>query len=188
MKKNLLTECNKQFIACKKENKLKEEIKVSSFTKFTKFFTKPLTENKYEDYETASWYKRFASFFLDTVVVVPIYLLFIFIIDKLEMKDLNEAFIQSSFSLFFFIYLIYFWIVFKGQTIGQFIMKTKIVSDKNEDLSIIQNLARLMGYIASNIVLGIVFLTIFITKDKKCLHDMTSKAKVVDLNKIRVNF
>jgi len=104
------------------------------------------------------------------------------------MKDLNEAFIQSSFSLFFFIYLIYFWIVFKGQTIGQFIMKTKIVSDKNEDCKVTGQIAACSPYIASNIVLGIGFLTIFVTKDKKCLHDMTSKAKVVDLNKIRVNF
>ena len=83
-------------LALNKENKVKEEIKVSSFTKLTKIFTDPLTENKYEDYEAASWYKRFASFFLDTIVVVPIYLLFIFIIEKFEMKDLNEAFMISS--------------------------------------------------------------------------------------------
>lgn len=168
-----------------KKNKEKNvnEVKVSKIDNFVDIFTKPITNEKYEGYDNATWYKRFASFFLDTTIIVPCYLLLIFLIDKFELKEVNELFIQSSFSIIFFIYILSSWIIFKGQTFGQFILKTKIVSDKNENISIIQSFARLLGYIASNIMLGIGFLTIFITKDKKCLHDMTSKAKVIDLTK-----
>lgn len=162
------------------------EKKCSLIKSWVNGFTKPLSDTTYPSYESASWYKRFASFFLDTTLVVPIYLLFLYLITLLDIKnDISELFIQSTFSLIFFAYIISSWIIFKGQTFGQFVMKTRIVSDKDEDISILQAISRLLGFIASNIMVGIGFLTIFVTKDKKCLHDMTSQSRVIDLNKVK---
>lgn len=132
----------------------------------------------------ASPWKRFLSFSIDSFIILPIYFGLYFLINFLDLNfGINHDLILKSFyNVVFLMFLLITWISFKGQSPGQMIMKLKIVTIDDKELSVLQYFLRLIGWIASNITFGIGFLVMFFNKDLRCLHDFTSNAKVIDLN------
>lgn len=132
----------------------------------------------------ASPWKRFLSFSIDSFIILPIYFGLYFLINFLDLNfGINHDLILKSFyNVVFLMFLLITWISFKGQSPGQIIMKLKIVTIDDKELTILQYFLRLIGWLASNITFGIGFLVMFFNKDLRCLHDFTSNAKVIDLN------
>lgn len=132
----------------------------------------------------ASPWKRFLSFSIDSFIILPIYFGLYFLINFLDLNfGINHDLILKSFyNVVFLMFLLITWISFKGQSPGQMIMKLKIVTIDDKELTILQYFLRLIGWLASNITFGIGFLVMFFNKDLRCLHDFTSNAKVIDLN------
>ena len=132
----------------------------------------------------ASPWKRFLSFSIDSFIILPIYFGLYFLISFLDLNfGINHDLILKSFyNVVFLMFLLITWISFKGQSPGQMIMKLKIVTIDDKELSVLQYFLRLIGWLASNMTFGIGFLVMFFNKDLRCLHDFTSNAKVIDLN------
>ena len=131
----------------------------------------------------ASPWKRFLSFSIDSFIILPIYFGLYFLINFLDLNfGINHDLILKSFyNVVFLMFLLITWISFKGQSPGQMIMKLKIVTIDDKELSVLQYFLRLIGWLASNMTFGIGFLVMFFNKDLRCLHDFTSNAKVIDL-------
>lgn len=141
-----------------------------------------------KEYEIAHPLKRFLAFVIDSFLIVPIYLILIYILDIFSLDlNLNMLLIKNFlYNPLFLIFIFVTWIIFKGQSIGQIIMNIKIESMDKKDITFIQYFLRLIGWLASNITFGIGFLVMFFNKDRRTLHDLTSKCKVIDLKKERI--
>lgn len=144
-----------------------------------------IEENMNNDiYPIASVWKRFAAFSIDTLIVLPFYMIIVLILNKI---DLNIGINQEVLSNFlynpmFLVFILFGWIHFKGQSIGQKIIKIKIVKMDNSNIDYKNALLRVVGWFACNITLGIGFLIMFLNKDKRGLHDFTSNSKVIDIS------
>lgn len=135
------------------------------------------------NYTIASPLKRVASFVLDSFIVYPIYLIIYYIISDigLDLGEHTQLITKGLYNLLFLIFLLTTWICFKGQSIGQLIMKIKIVSMDNKEITPTQALLRMFGWLACNITFGIGFLVMFFNKDFRGLHDFTSNSKVINI-------
>lgn len=133
----------------------------------------------------ASGLHRFASFVLDTIIALPIYVLFV-MLGTSVMQD--ELLVKGIYNVLFLVFLMVCWIIFKGQTPGQMIMKTKIVDfETGNDITISQTFLRMFGYLLCNFMFGLGFLVMFFRKDKRALHDLISYTAVIYVGKNNIN-
>lgn len=130
-------------------------------------------------------WKRFVAFAIDTIIVLPFYMLIVLILNKIDI-DLGinkELFSSFLFNPMFLTFILVGWIYSNGQSVGQKIMKLKILKMDNSEIGSKEAFLRILGWFASNISLGIGFLIMFFNKEHRGLHDYTSNSKVVDLTK-----
>ncbi len=75
-------------------------------------------------------------------------------------------------------YVIGFWI-WKSATPGKMALGLKIIDENGNNLTPVKAIVRYLGYIVSGIILGIGYLMIAFTQNKRGLHDMIAKTYVV---------
>jgi len=81
--------------------------------------------------------------------------------------------------LFTAIATILFWTYWNGQTPGKKLMGIKVVSVDNEPLTLGQSFLRYIGYIISSLMFFIGFIMIGVRRDKRGLHDLIARTKVI---------
>jgi uncharacterized RDD family membrane protein YckC len=81
--------------------------------------------------------------------------------------------------LLFFVYPLYFWAV-RGSTPGKRLLGLSLVgASGNSPIGMRSALLRLVGYFLSFVTLGIGFLLVGLTHDKRGLHDRLAETRVV---------
>tara|TARA_B100000749_G_scaffold280707_1_gene278127 strand:- start:42180 stop:42692 length:513 start_codon:yes stop_codon:yes gene_type:complete len=77
-----------------------------------------------------------------------------------------------------------------GQTLGKRIVKIKVIhQDEYQNINFIQFIAReVFGKFVSIITFGIGFMLVLTREDRRALHDLMSRTRVVDLKKNRSNY
>jgi uncharacterized RDD family membrane protein YckC len=145
--------------------------------------------------------RRFAAFLLDWTVVVLIYCCIIILfalfdmnISKInvhgifdvevEMDNTPSWFITFLKLLFGFLPFIYFALSFyfwKGQTIGKYFLKIKVLSLYHERLRLWHCIERSLGYFASALEFGFGFIQAFWNPNRMTLHDKIGETIVVDV-------
>ena len=162
----------------------------------TYYENKPNNENyntRYsneDDVVYAGFFARLAAFLIDIIIVglvlmtlkVPMWIISIFNPEFILLRPVLFDFstwdiIIYLLSSFYFILLTYF----KGATIGKFLLRLRVVSDKTEDgkLSLINAIYRetIGRYLSSLFFIGYLF--IGATSDKRALHDILCDTHVV---------
>lgn len=76
------------------------------------------------------------------------------------------------------VYVLGFWI-WKSATPGKMALKLKIIDEQGNNLTPVTAIIRYLGYLVSGIILGIGYLMIAFTKNKRGLHDMIAKTYVI---------
>ena len=74
----------------------------------------------------------------------------------------------------------------KGQTIGKYAMKIRVVSLTQHGISWWTAIERALGYGASLLEGGFGFFQYFLNKNRMCVHDRIAETIVVDLRKPRI--
>jgi uncharacterized RDD family membrane protein YckC/ribosomal protein L40E len=153
----------------------------------------------------AGFWSRFASFLIDNIVVIiggfvlAIITAAIFsaifpnMVNDYSVNEYTwEALIQASnrpatwidwiIISFFFGFGIAYWTVligWKGQSLGKFILGLKVVNTDGSRTGFLRAFGRVWGYIFDMFLLGIGFLTIAFDEQKRGLHDIIFRTKVV---------
>ena len=148
----------------------------------------PLTAPTTIGLELASIWQRVLNMLIDTVIVFIVFIivgsiaegLYVLFIDE---YGLSDSFYDggSIFAVFFILYFLYYIILeslWKNQTFGKMITKTKVVRVNKRNLSHTQ----IVGRTVVRILLGRID-WISLLFNKKTLHDLLSKTEVVKIKK-----
>ncbi|MDN3681796.1 RDD family protein [Vibrio tapetis subsp. quintayensis] len=135
----------------------------------------------------ASRWSRFWAAFIDGLAMVVVYLPVFFI------EPLGKLFYQSNnyfleFSYFVMGYLLmHGYLLHKyGQTIGKNVFEISIVGMDNQPMGLKEIMLKrwcptlLMGLIP---FLGLIDILFIFRSDRRCLHDLVAKSKVIDISK-----
>tara|TARA_B100000427_G_scaffold5917_1_gene5544 strand:- start:401 stop:703 length:303 start_codon:yes stop_codon:yes gene_type:complete len=76
-------------------------------------------------------------------------------------------------------YYIYFWLMNEGQTTGMQAWKIQLISQDQNPLNLKQTIIRCLASVFSGLILGIGYLAIFWSKEKKSWSDKISKTRVI---------
>jgi len=145
--------------------------------------------------------KRFVAFLLDWIVLIIIYgcLIFLFalfnmniskvnvngIFDvELEMSNTNSYLITFLKLLFGLMPVIYFTIMFyflKGQTVGKYFLRIRVLSLHHEHLGLWHCIERSLGYFASALEFGLGYIQAFWNPNRMSLHDKIGETIVIKL-------
>lgn len=93
------------------------------------------------------------------------------------MYSMNVNFV-GWYTLIPIVYVLGFW-MWKSATPGKMALKLKIIDEQGNNLTPVKAIIRYLGYILSGIILGIGYLMIAFTKNKRGLHDMIAKTYVI---------
>ena len=127
-------------------------------------------------------FRRLASIFYDGVLVVAIV-----IITSLPFYSFNveESFLlKLTMQLYFYLILQYFFVWFwvnSTATLGMKSWKIKIVDINGNNISYKKAIVRFNASILSISIFGLGFLISLFRKDKKCLHDIISRTKLIKI-------
>lgn len=121
------------------------------------------TQNK----EYVGFWIRFAAYSIDAVVI--------FVIDMF----LNILHLGALGVIVGLIYFVYFWSEQKGQTLGDRVLKIRVVREDGKPIDIMTGVIRYIGYIVSGIVIFLGFLWIIWDKKKQGWHDKMAGTVVV---------
>lgn len=69
----------------------------------------------------------------------------------------------------------------KGQTLGKWLMKIRVLSLTHHELSWFQTIERALGYGASLLEGGFGFVQYYINRNRQCVHDRIAETIVVDV-------
>jgi uncharacterized RDD family membrane protein YckC len=145
--------------------------------------------------------KRFIAFFIDWIVLIIIYFFIIILFSvfnmniskinvtgifnvELEMKNTQSYLITILKFLFGLLPVIYFTIsfyFFKGQTIGKFFLRLKVLSLYHEHLGLWHCIERSLGYFVSALEFGFGFIQAFWNPNRMTLHDKIGETILVEL-------
>ncbi|MGD0756159.1 MAG: RDD family protein [Bacteroidales bacterium] len=149
----------------------------------------------------ASIKKRFVAFLIDWIILVIIYFCILILFDLLNM-DISKINVHGIFDveiemnntpsyiiaflkiLFGLLPVIYFTISFyfcKGQTIGKYFLKIKVLSLYHEHLGLWHCIERSLGYFASALEFGFGYIQAFWNPNRMTLHDKIGETIVVEL-------
>lgn len=154
---------------------------------------------------SAGFWRRFASFVIDNIIVIIGGLIFSVIIMAIlfavfpewaAQYDLNEytwdviltasnnqpTWLDWMATLFVFIFGIVYWTItigWKGQSLGKLMLGLKVVKVDGGRVGFLRAFGRVWGYILDIFTLGIGFLVIALDEQKRGLHDIIFKTKVV---------
>jgi uncharacterized RDD family membrane protein YckC len=149
--------------------------------------------------------KRFAALLIDWIVLVLIYLSIILVFAAFDMNltkiNVNGIFevemevenapdylitiLKLLFGLLpvvYFTTLFYFW---KGQTIGKYIFRIKVLSLKHEHIGLWHCVERSLGYFASALEFGFGFIQALWNPNRMSLHDKIGETIVIEVPRKR---
>jgi uncharacterized RDD family membrane protein YckC len=145
--------------------------------------------------------KRFAAFLIDWMVLVAIYLFIISLLNlfhisiskvnvisifdvEIEMDNMNTSsvtFLKVLFGLLPVLYFSVLFYCFKGQTIGKFFLRMRVVSLHHEYLGLWHCIERSLGYFASALEFGFGYIQAFWNPNRMSLHDKIGETIVISL-------
>lgn len=145
--------------------------------------------------------KRFAAFLVDWVVLILLYFCIILVfslfdinISKINVHGIFDVEIEMdntpSFLITFLKFLfgilpvIYFTISFysfKGQTIGKYFLRLRVLSLYHEHLGLWHCVERSLGYFASALEFGFGYIQAFWNPNRMTLHDKIGETIVIEL-------
>jgi uncharacterized RDD family membrane protein YckC len=154
-----------------------------------------------KEYILATVRKRFIAFLIDWIVLIIIYFgililfsLFDMNISKinvhgifeveLEMENTQPYFITILKFLFGLLPVLYFTIsfyFFKGQTIGKYFLRIRVLSLYHGHIGLWHCIERSLGYFASALEFGFGFIQAFWNPNRMTLHDKIGETIVVQL-------
>jgi uncharacterized RDD family membrane protein YckC len=149
----------------------------------------------------ATFWRRSAALLLDFIFLVLLYLFIIALfslfdmnITKVNVRSIFEVEVEmentSSYVItllkivFGLLPLLYFTFSFyfgKGQTIGKYFLKIKVLSLHHEHLGFWQCIERSLGYFASALEFGFGYLQVFWNPNRMALHDKIGETIVIEL-------
>ena len=150
----------------------------------------------------ASIKKRFIAFFIDWIFLILIYCCIIILfgffnmnISKINVHSIFDVEIEMGNAHPYLIFLLkllfgllpilyfsmsfYFW---KGQTIGKYFLKIKVLSIYHEHLGLWHCIERSLGYIASALEFGFGFIQALWNPNRMALHDKIGETVVIECN------
>jgi uncharacterized RDD family membrane protein YckC len=145
--------------------------------------------------------KRFAAFLIDWIVLIIIYccMIILFGLFNMNLSKINVhgifdveiemgntpsfliTFLKFLFGLlpvFYFAFSFYF---FKGQTIGKYFLRIKVLSLYHEHLGLWHCIERSLGYFASALEFGFGYIQAFWNPNRMTLHDKIGETIVIEL-------
>ena len=141
-----------------------------------------ISQNTYSHKPAGFWVRVMANVIDAFFIAIPIALILslVFFQDAAYWLDGNTSFaFDMTHIIVSYLVVITFWIKWKGKTVGKRVMGIKIISDNGKDLTLGRSTVRYFGYTLSAVILFLGFLIIPFRKDKRGLHDMISKTRVV---------
>ena len=145
--------------------------------------------------------KRFVAFLIDWIVLIIIYFCMLILFDLFNM-NISKINVQSIFDveiemnnahsylitflkfLFGLLPVLYFTISFyfcKGQTIGKYFLRIKVLSLYHEHLGLWHCIERSLGYFASALEFGFGYIQAFWNPNRMTLHDKIGETIVIEL-------
>ena len=145
--------------------------------------------------------KRFAAFLIDWIVLLIIYFCIIIIFDLFN-KNISKINVHGIFdveveidnmqsymiTIFKFVFgllpVLYFSILFyffKGQTIGKYVLRIRVLSLYHEHLGLWHCIERSLGYFASALEFGFGYIQAFWNPNRMTLHDKIGETIVIEL-------
>lgn len=145
--------------------------------------------------------KRFVAFLIDWIILILIYFAMIILfalfdmnISKINIPGIFEveiemdntpsyiiSFLKIIFGLLPFLYFAISFYFFKGQTIGKYLIKIKVLSIYHEDLGLWHCIERSLGYFASALEFGFGFIQAFWNPNRMTLHDKIGETIVIEV-------
>ena len=145
--------------------------------------------------------KRFVALLIDLIVLLIIYFSIIILfalfnmnISKINVHGIFDVEVEMdntpSYLITFFKFLfgllpvVYFTILFyffKGQTIGKYIFRIKVISLYHEHVGLWHCMERSLGYFASGLEFGFGFIQAFWNPNRMTLHDKIGETIVIQL-------
>ncbi len=154
-----------------------------------------------QEYILATIKKRFVAFLIDWIVLILIYCciivlfaLFNMSISKINVHGVFDVEIEMSNThsylitflkfLFGLLPVLYFALSFylcKGQTIGKYLFRIKVLSLYHENLGFWHCFERSLGYFASALEFGFGYIQAFWNPNRMTLHDKIGETIVIEL-------
>ena len=154
-----------------------------------------------KEFTLATIKRRFVAFLLDWIVVILFYCCIILLfalfdmnISKINVTGIFEVememdntpsyvvtFLKFLFGLWPILYFttsFYFW---KGQTIGKYFLRIKVLSLYHEQLGLWHCIERSLGYFASVLEFGFGFIQAYWNPNRMTLHDKIGETIVIEL-------
>jgi uncharacterized RDD family membrane protein YckC len=146
--------------------------------------------------------RRFTALLIDFVIIILLYLLMLIILSsifhindwKVNVKSIFEVDIETepdrpSFILllkilFGFLPVIYFTVLlyfFKGQTLGKYLLRLKVISLYHKRLGLWHSFERSLGYFTSALEGGFGFIQAIWNPNRMALHDKIGETVVIYL-------
>jgi len=149
----------------------------------------------------ASIKKRFVAFLIDWIVLILIYCCIIILFGLFDMNlskinvhgvfdveiEMNNTpsslitFLKFIFGLLPVLYFAFSFYFFKGQTIGKYFLRLKVISLYHEHLGLWHCIERSLGYFASALEFGFGYIQAFCNPNRMSLHDKIGETIVVEL-------
>lgn len=144
--------------------------------------------------------KRFVALLIDWIFLILIYLGIIVLFDLFNLNiskinvhgifdveiEMNKAYpfliilLKFLFGLLPVLYFALSFYFFKGQTIGKYLLKIKVLSLYHEHLGLWHCLERSLGYFASALEFGFGYIQVFWNPNRMTLHDKIGETIVIE--------
>jgi uncharacterized RDD family membrane protein YckC len=152
------------------------------------------------EYVLATIRRRFIAFLIDWIVLIIIYFSIIILfalfgmdISKINVHGIFEVELEMSntpsflitflkfmlglLPVIYFVVLFYFW---KGQTIGKYFLRIRVLSLYHEKIGFWHCIERSLGYFASALELGFGYIQAFWNPNRMTLHDKIGETIVIE--------
>jgi uncharacterized RDD family membrane protein YckC len=147
--------------------------------------------------------KRFAALLIDCIVLILMYffIIILFSLFNMNISEINVhgifdvelgmnnthpyviTFLKFLFGLLPVLYFVISFYFFKGQTIGKYFLRIKVLSLYHEHLGLWHCIERSLGYFASVIEFGFGFIQAFWNPNRMTLHDKMAETIVINKTK-----
>jgi len=149
----------------------------------------------------ASVKRRLAAFVIDWLLIVVLYLSIVFVFSlfnindwKIDVKSIFEVDIETNLNNKYFImflkiffgflpvlYFTFLFYFFKGQTIGKYFLRVRVVSLYHDRLGLWHCFERSLGYFTSALEFGFGFIQAIWNPNRMTLHDKIGETIVVNV-------
>ena len=154
-----------------------------------------------QEYTLATIRKRSVAYLLDWIILILIYLgiMTLFALFKMDISKINVhgifdveiemsnthsyliTFLKFLFGLLPVLYFTISFYCFKGQSIGKYFLRIKVLSLYHEHLGLWHCIERSLGYFASALEFGFGYIQAFWNPNRMTLHDKIGETIVIEL-------